>query len=367
MIDPSPGSVTSRRNEVRDWRLHGAGMIGEEATFTAVVPVRFLSACGSKKERTQVESILQQEPIDVAAWLEDELYFNYPEGARSKKALFPPDAIDLPFIKQNRRYLYKRSVKRYPDQFWGEVVAYQVGGLLGVNVPPAFAAFDSNANDCGALIEWFYEDGKASFVPGGNYMQKLMPDYDRKKGTQHNFQSIQILSRAFSTTRLSVQDWPLYWGETFLFDALIGNTDRHQDNWGYLFVRSRKRRTKAELSPLFDNGTSLGHERFTDAVEAWTDEDFSRYVARGTHHMRWSRDAPKKSGHFQMIQQMIAVYPVLRPVLLEKIRQFSTESLDEKLDALEQLPMPVPLTNARRRLYMRLIAERQKNIQSVLE
>lgn len=306
-------------------------------------------------------------PIDVATWLDDEIFSNYPEGARSKKALFPPPGIELDFIKQTRRYLYKRSVKRYPDQFWGEVVAYQVGGLLGVNVPPAYAAFDSNRNDCGALIEWFYEDGKAIFVPGGNYMQQLMPDYDRKRGMQHNFHSIQILSKAFTNAKITSQKWEQYWAEAFLFDALVGNTDRHQDNWGYLFVRSKKLRPTAQLSPLFDNGTSLGHERFTDVVANWTDIDYDRYIAKGTHHMKWAKADAEKCGHVGMIGKMVHAFPEVRAGLLQKINHFSVEALDNRLAHLEQLALPVPLTNARRRLYVRLIDIRQRNIQSILK
>jgi hypothetical protein len=34
------------------------------------------------------------------------------------------------------------------------------------------------------------------------------------------------------------------------FDALIGNTDRHHENWGLI--------NNERLSPLYDNGISLG-------------------------------------------------------------------------------------------------------------
>lgn len=88
--------------------------------------------------------------------------------------------------------MFKKSVKRYPDQYWGEVVAYQVGDMLGVTVPPAYAAFNSKNGQSGALIEWFYEDGLASLVSGGNYMQYIYPEYDRKKGTEHNFRWVHI-------------------------------------------------------------------------------------------------------------------------------------------------------------------------------
>jgi hypothetical protein len=47
-----------------------------------------------------------------------------------------------------------------------------------------------------------------------------------------------------------------------MLDALIGNTDRHHENWGVLLTSSRPR--TAELAPTFDHASSLGRE-LTDA------------------------------------------------------------------------------------------------------
>ncbi len=38
----------------------------------------------------------------------------------------------------------------------------------------------------------------------------------------------------------------------FLFDAILGNRDRHEGNWGFV-----KKNSKTTLAPIFDNGSSL--------------------------------------------------------------------------------------------------------------
>jgi len=100
------------------------------------------------------------------------------------------------------RYLFKHAFSRYPDQFWTEIVAYRVGCLLGVAVPPAFAAWDSATDTCGALIEWFLDypgEPAERYVPGGDIMASMIRGYDRKRGRQHNFEAIEryltVLSR----------------------------------------------------------------------------------------------------------------------------------------------------------------------------
>ncbi len=42
--------------------------------------------------------------------------------------------------------------------------------------------------------------------------------------------------------------------KAILYDALIGNSDRHHSNWGIIY---NKERTKVKFAPLYDNGSSL--------------------------------------------------------------------------------------------------------------
>lgn len=311
-------------------------------------------------------SILQADVIDIAGWPLDELYFTYPEGAREKNAVFPPDTIELAFIKKKRRYLFKRSDKKYPDQFWGEIVAYLVGELLGVSVPPAFAAINSSVGDCGALIEWFYEDGKAVYVAGGQFMQRHMPDFDRKRGEQHNFHSIQVILKSLVHAGALAPTWERWWAEAFLFDALIGNTDRHQDNWGCMFRRRPDQTLYGSMAPLFDNGTSLGHERFPEHLKSWTDENFQRYVGKGTHHVKWQKDDASRCGHTDILRMIKQVLPNEIDTLRQRIDSFDIDRLVEQLDHLRTLPLKVSLTEDRKQLYIELIRLRKSRIQDAL-
>lgn len=305
-----------------------------------------------------VHCILPAEPIDVEKWLPDEEFSRYPEGTRPKRALFPPPNLPLDYILRDRRYLFKRSAGRYPDQFWAEVVAYQVGCLLGVSVPPAFAAWDSSTGICAALIEWFYEDDQAVFVSGGSYMQRLIRDYDRKEGTQHNFHAVRLLWRALQARGRVESDWPDRWADTLLFDTLIGNTDRHQDNWGVVFSRVDAGR-KGVLSPCYDNGTSLGHERFEERIAGWTDKEYCRYILRGTHHMKWRQEDAQRCGHFEMVRRLIHLFPEQRTRLREAIAQFDIAALDTILEHLCNHVLPVPLTAERARFMLQLVDRRR--------
>lgn len=232
----------------------------------------------------RTQPLMQKTIFDVADWESDPEFGVFPQGARAKDAVFapllPPEAVLVP----DKRYLFKRSKRSYPDQFWGEIIAYRIGCLLGVTVPPAFAAWNSKTGHCAALIEWFYNENTESFVMAGDFLQMMHKDFDRKLGTQHNFEDNMVLLRMFSIRKILIEpNWPQWWIDALLFDALIGNTDRHQDNWGFIFTRSEQN-VSCRLAPLFDNGTSLGHERFTDRVKLWSQTSFARYIENGKHH-----------------------------------------------------------------------------------
>jgi hypothetical protein len=311
-----------------------------------------------------LQAIVQSAVIDVAVWQPDELFANYPEGARSKNAFFPPDPSPYDFIKSGRRYMFKKSNKRYVDQFWGEVVAYQVGTILGVQVPPAYAALNSDTGICAALIEWFYIDGEASLVSGGNYMQLIDPNYDRKFGAMHNFRWVNVISRAMK--KWSTQNQDKFWAEAMLFDALIGNTDRHQENWGYLFVKSAQKDNIASLAPLFDNGTSLGHERFPHLLTKWQDSDYEEYIIKGTHHMKWDKGEEPRSQHFDMIRRIVGMFPSLKDGLNAMIVNFNIDEVAKNLETLKKLSLPVELSSERADLYLKLLSLRKRKLEAVL-
>ena len=309
-----------------------------------------------------LKPITQPYAINVTDWLPDDEFSSYPEGARAKTALFPPENLCLDFIKPSRRYMLKRSAKRYPDQFWGEVVAYQVGCMLGVEVPPAFVAYDENKEYCGALIEWFYEDSEALLVPGGSLLQAIMPTYDRKRGMQHNFNSVTRICRVLSVQGMLGHAWLFYWGEVFLFDALIGNTDRHQENWCFLFTSDKK----VHLSPIFDNGTSLGHERFPSLVSNWQEKDFIRYVSKGRHHMKWKIDDSDGCGHIEMIKNITNRNPELAKHLYELISSFPIDQFRRTLQFFETLELPIQFSHERSKFLLKLIELRHQRLCATL-
>lgn len=304
------------------------------------------------------------QPIDVADWLRDEEFAQYPEGARDKELIYCPKPAPYSFLTAEHRYLFKLSSKRYPEQFWAEIIAYRLGLQMDVDVPPTFVAYDSKKNQSGALIEWFLSSKEDRNIPGGDYCQQYIPSFDRKKGKQHNFETVRQIFEDLSKEYLH-EDWKRYWAKVFLFDALIGNTDRHQDNWG--IISSSNPKEIARITPVFDNGTSMGHEISSDQFDHYYENDnLLKYISKGWHHMKWSLDGPQL-GHLEMLVKLIKQYPETREVMLDCLKKVNGNTFKTVLDNLAAFDVPVKLTTERAAFMLKLLQFRHQYLLDNLE
>ena len=304
--------------------------------------------------------------IDVAGWKPDDYFATYPEGARDKRAFFPPENCELAFIRGNRRYLFKLSDKRYPEQFWGEIVASRIGHMIGVEVPPAYPAIDSNRGESAALIEWFYVDDETHFIPAGHYMQQMIAGFDMKTGSQHNFEEVRKLCRVLRRNVPNFDGaWLEAWAKGLIFDSLIGNTDRHQNNWGILY-EIKKEPVTAGLAPWFDNGTSLGCDRARNKVDKWPDAHFLQYLYNGKHHLRWDRSSTERCGLLEMPRLLVELDGNLRTPMLACVEAVDLPELQTFLEQCHLLPCYIPLTHWRTEFMLRLIERRQALLLAIL-
>lgn len=76
----------------------------------------------------------------------------------------------------------------------------------------------------------------------------------------------------------------------YLFDAILGNRDRHEGNWGFI-----KNNGLTKLAPIFDNGASL----FPDAdLSNWNDYDFIKtrvFIRPASQFKLWKPEYPDRA------------------------------------------------------------------------
>jgi hypothetical protein len=320
------------------------------------------------REGLWVEQPITQ-AIDIACWRGDEEFEIYPEGARDKSLLISPQQSEYRFLIPNHRYLFKHSFRRYPEQFWTEIIAYRLGCLLEIPVPPAFVAFNSHKEVCGSLIEWFlqYPDQPGErFNPGGDILSGVINSFDRKKGEKHNFISIERYFTVLGKVGLIDPGWLEYWCDMLLFDALIGNTDRHQDNWGLLWSL-RNNMPFVRIAPVFNNGTSLGYEILESKMENFTNPDrVQTYIKKGRHHLRWQLNDSQQIQHIELILKLLEQYPILKNRVQSKLSLFQLEQLQAMMSLYTRFQITIPLSVERADFICKLISARHQAIRMAI-
>ncbi len=220
--------------------------------------------------------------MSLRGWRLDDEFPYGPQGAKPKRIVICPNPPPKSFLIGGHRYLFKEPSGSRSQQIWSEVIAYELSRELGVVVPPAFLAEGPGNGSPGVLIEFFYGhiyDPEYRFVHAIERLQGL--------GFGINFNRGSLRDNIKLCRLHAVPDWRAWWARTLAFDALIGNTDRHSENWGLLALLDAGG-VKYRLAPAFDNGTSLGFiVQDRDLVRHMQPAALAQLVERGKHHFGW--------------------------------------------------------------------------------
>jgi len=151
-------------------------------------------------------------------------------------------------------------------EHWAEKVAAEVAGLLAL--PHAQVELASLHGKPGSVSLNFAPHRATGVLLHGNNLLAGVPGYEpaKKKPRLH---SVDIVLRALGhrSFRPPAGCVGMPWVKTaadalvgyLMLDALVGNTDRHHENWG-LLIRVHGGDGHLELAPTFDHASSLGRE-----------------------------------------------------------------------------------------------------------
>ena len=226
---------------------------------------------------------MNQKPsiIDITEYWE--ISSPYSEGSRSKFE-FQTNGEEKE-LEPNTKHLFKKSRNRAPWEFWIEYIACEIGKTLDINTPKVYLGKckEDSQYQYGTIIEWFHSKEKEEiFFDGGKIFRTIVKDFDNKKGKQH---SLQLTKHFWDNYEIFGKSPKHLWGEfvgILIFDTIIGNTDRHQENWGFII---NEKNNNLALAPAFDNGTSLGYNIQQQHLEE-SSKKIDNFIEKGYHHIR---------------------------------------------------------------------------------
>lgn len=115
-----------------------------------------------------------------------------------------------------------------------------------------------------------------------------------------------------------------FW-DMFIIDSLIGNTDRHNGNWGFL-VNARS--SKVEFAPIYDCGSCLNPMLEDMEMERFNETEFKNLAINCYSCIK---ENGKKINYISFIKSMKnedcndAIYRVLKKINIDEINKFINE------------------------------------------
>lgn len=317
---------------------------------------------------------------DISAW--NERTWFQTGGTRDKMVVENPDSHSDYYFKTS----LKREMKDYKHEFWSEIIASEIGELFGFDMLKYDIAF--NRGQIGCLSKSMVTQGKNTLNEGIKYLTGYDTTYNPEDKDSKKQYTFQLICETLNYYRVGHYIDKII--EIIILDSLIGNSDRHQENWGiiteykdvikmleeiankekkgfseslfsFLGITSKaKSDSKSKLinelkltmpgqfSQIYDSGSCLGREIEDDKMRKMMRDEvmLNAYINRGDSEIHWDG---KKISHFELIKKVNILYPEAVKRIITRVKQrfkenevkLCIENIDSELpDLLKEHKLP---------------------------
>lgn len=229
---------------------------------------------------------------------------------------------------------------KYPrpntGEYWAEKIAAEVAVRLGI--PCARVELAADNGHRGSTSQSFLSPSE-ELVHGNQLLKWTLDGYDpdlRFGQSEHSLGNIwRCLDRLFVEPK-AAELAKMRFAEYLVLDAVIGNTDRHHENWGLV----RKRHEDGwigRLAPSFDHASSLGRElldgKRTGRLETDTVGD---YVVRGRGAIYRGANPKRAPGPLELVRRSL---PTLLPYIARPLTRLATLRDSHVSNLIHRIPV----------------------------
>ena len=185
---------------------------------------------------------------------------------------------------------------KYPrpgtGEHWAEKIAAEVAAALGIRHARVELAEFQGCR--GSATESFARRGR-ELHHGNDLLEGVVYGYDAQKRFGQSSHTLGNIWTAMDYALVhpgAARRAKTIIADYLVLDAIIGNTDRHHENWG-LLRRRTARGWHAMVAPSFDHASSMGRElQNTRRERLLAGRRVGSYVERGRGAIYWEEDGP---------------------------------------------------------------------------
>ena len=225
---------------------------------------------------------------------------------------------------------------KYPQpntgQHWSEKIAAEVAAVL--EIPHAKVELAVYSENKGSVTRSFAENGR-ELVHGNQMFEWKVRGYDpgkRFRQSRHTLANIwKVLDRVFVTPE-GKRDAKVRLAKYVVLDAVIGNTDRHHENWGILRIW-KDNGWKGRVAPSFDHASCLGRELLDSRRSRLLREGrVGVYAEKGRGAVYWSEDERRGPSPLELTRRAAQDYADLFRPGLVKLERLDLKTINNQVD-----------------------------------
>jgi 3-methyladenine DNA glycosylase AlkC len=251
------------------------------------------------------------------------------KGTRDKYVLIESSTGDEYFVK----YPLKRLGRDYSSETWSEILAYEIGSYLGFNVLEYDFAMDKDKAGC--ISKSMITNEEEELIEGVSILTAYDNTYAPEDKNTYDKYTFSFVKEAFKKDA-DLNKLFVDFLKILVFDAIIGNSDRHQSNWGFIkkirlpkknkfskIFKYKKPKIKIKSAPIYDSGCCFGREFNENKIRNILDDDiqFESYLRKGRAELRIDENKNNKISHYDLLKYICEQNVTDGNIIKEEIRK----------------------------------------------
>jgi hypothetical protein len=264
-----------------------------------------------------------------------------PYSAYSVIQIEPEWVLETEALGSKEKFWFRRKddepewLFKFPEpntgQHWAEKIAAEVAASLDIlHARVELAVFQGTR---GSTAESFAREGRELFH-GNQILAGKVLGYNPNKRFQQSDHTLTNIFAAIDRTfpAPAASKTKTRFAEYLVLDALIGNTDRHHENWGILRKRAGNR-WQGMLAPTFDHASSLGRE-LLDIAQGKCRERLLRerrveqYAENARGGIYWETTDKRGLSPLELVRRAATLYPELFKPPLARQKQLDRRQVE---------------------------------------